>query len=46
LLHGCADELGEGPYIQTPEEMLRSSERFEQGNRILDELLQRLSQSG
>jgi GMP synthase-like glutamine amidotransferase len=45
LLRSGADELGDGPYIQTAEEMLRSNERFEHSNGILDGILQRLSQS-
>lgn len=43
LLQSCEGELGQGPYIQSAEEMLRSTQRFEQSNRILDEILQRLS---
>jgi GMP synthase (glutamine-hydrolysing) len=46
LLQSCADELSEGPYIQTVEEMLCGSERFEHSNRNLDGILDRLSQSG
>ncbi|HEX8235712.1 MAG TPA: type 1 glutamine amidotransferase [Abditibacteriaceae bacterium] len=44
LLH-CADELGDGPYIQTAEEMLRNNERFAQSNALLGGILDRFSQS-
>jgi GMP synthase-like glutamine amidotransferase len=42
MIHHCSDDLTEGPYIQSPAEMLRSSERFEAANAALCRMLNRL----
>jgi GMP synthase (glutamine-hydrolysing) len=46
LLQSSAGELGEGPYIQTVEEMLKSNQRFDESNTVLVGILNRLSQRG
>jgi GMP synthase (glutamine-hydrolysing) len=42
LTEHCKDELTEGVFIQTPEEMLGRPERFLEINRVMDEVLEKM----
>ena len=44
LIDNCRDELNDGPYIQTPEQMLARDRPFAQGQTTLGRLLDKLSQ--
>jgi GMP synthase (glutamine-hydrolysing) len=37
-LRHCGDELTDGKYVQSPEEMLRRKEGFEQNNKMMDQI--------
>ena len=43
LIYGCADELQGGTYIQKPNQMLANLDRFEQINKVLENILNYLS---
>jgi GMP synthase-like glutamine amidotransferase len=42
LLENCADELTEGPYVQKPNELEASSERYAQIQGLMERLLDRI----
>ncbi len=43
LVHGCADELTDQPFIQSPDQMLSDPHRFTRLNQILNPILKELS---
>jgi GMP synthase (glutamine-hydrolysing) len=43
LIENCGDELVDGPFIQQPAQMLSQAERFPRINRVMDRLLDELS---
>ena len=46
LVENCKDELTDGAFIQTPEEMLARPERFFEINRVMDQVLDGMAGDG
>jgi len=42
LLENCADELTEGPYVQSPEDVAGCRDGFDQVNGLMERLLNRI----
>ena len=45
LISHCSDELDDGPYVQTPEEMLSRPGHFEDANSVMRKMLDTLAKS-
>lgn len=46
LIQNCADELTEGKYVQSPDEMLRREGGFEQNNELMDQIAEKFTALG
>ena len=40
-LRNCGDDLTEGPYVQTPDEILRDEGSFSEINKVMDQIVER-----
>jgi len=46
LIHHCAGDMTEGKFVQRPEEMIASDERFDEAHRLMEVLLGQMERNG